>query len=212
MKKQNAVLILLFPALAAGIFSGSCFIYAGRGMLPYILAGILCYLASVSAAVLIHHDIKGITGKRLRRAQILTVVLGIPLVVCTVAAILQVCGVRTLIPPHMTSGNWFPEFSFKEDKESIDMDSPLVKTDGFVNTNEVETEFTFYDSSTFERAKLELGDDSPVVFSYTEAYDKAEDVWRIQFQRQDSVTLHEIRFATVYLSGRGVTLLIVYDE
>ncbi len=63
------------------------------------------------------------------------------------------------------------------------MDSPLVKTDGFVNTNEVETEFTFYDSSVFERAKLELGDDSPVVFSYTEVYDKAEDVWRIQFQR-----------------------------
>ncbi len=212
MKKKNTVLILSFLALAAGVFSGSCFIYAGRGMLPYILAGVLCYLASVSAAVLIHHDIKGITGKHLRRAQILTVVLGVPLVVCTVAAILQVCGVRALIPPHMTSGNWFPEFSFREDKESIDMDSPLVKTDGFVNTNEVETEFTFYDSIAFERAKLELGDDSPAVFSYTEAYDKAEDVWRIQFHRQNSVTLHEIRFATVYLSGRGVTLLIVYDE
>ena len=181
-------------------------------MLPYILAGGLCYLASVSAAVLIHHDIKGITGKRLRRAQIPTVVLGVPLVVCTVAAILQVCGVRTLIPPHMTSGNWHPEFSFKEDKDNIDMDSPLVKTDGFVNIDEAETEFTFYDSNAFERAKLELGDDRRIVFSYTEAYDKAEDVWRIQFHRQDSFTHHEIRFATVYLSGRGVTLLIVYDE
>lgn len=136
-------------------------------------------------------------GKHLRRAQILTVILSVPLVVCTVASILHVCGVRELIPPHMTSGNWFPEFSFKEDKESIDMDSPLVKTDGFVNTNEAETEFTFNDSNAFERAKLELGNDSPVVFSYTEAYDKAEDVWRIQFQRQDSATLHEIQFATV---------------
>lgn len=181
-------------------------------MLPYILAGVLCYLASISAAVLIHHDIKGITGKRLRRAQILTAILSVPLVVCTVASILQVCGVRPLVPPHMTSGNWFPEFSFKEDKDNIDMDSPLVKTDGFVNIDEAETEFTFYDSNAFERAKLELGNDSPVVFSYTEAYDKAEDVWRIQFHRQDSVTLQEIRFATVYLSGRGVTLLIVYDE
>ena len=113
MRKKNMVLILSFLALAAGIFSGTCFIYAGRGMLPYILAGALCYLASVSAAVLIHHDIKGITGNRLRRAQIPTVVLGVPLVVFTVAAIQQVCGVRTLIPPHMTSGNWHPEFSFK---------------------------------------------------------------------------------------------------
>ena len=99
MRKKNMVLILSFLALAAGIFSGSCFIYAGRGILPYILTGVLCYLASVSAAVLIHHDIKVITGKRLRRAQILTVVLSVPLVVCTVAAILQVCGFRTLIPP-----------------------------------------------------------------------------------------------------------------
>jgi hypothetical protein len=132
--------------------------------------------------------------------------------VCTVASVLQVFGIRTLIPPHMTSGNWHPEFSFMEDKESIDMDSPLVKTDGFVNTSEAETEFTFYDSSAFERAKLEFGDDSSIVFSYTEAYDKAEDVWRIQFKRQDSVTHHAIQFATVYLSGKGVTLLIVYDE
>ena len=92
------------------------------------------------------------------------------------------------------------------------MDSPLVKTDGFVNIDEAETEFTFYDSNAFERAKLELGDDRHIVFSYTTAYDKAEDVWRIQFHRQDSVTLHEIRFATVYLSGRGVTLLLVFDE
>ncbi len=79
MKKKNMVLIQSFLALAAGIFSGSCFIYAGRGMLPYVLAGLLCYLASVSAAVLIHHDRKGITGKRLRRAQILTAILCVPL-------------------------------------------------------------------------------------------------------------------------------------
>ena len=112
----------------------------------------------------------------------------------------------------MTSGNWHPEFSLKEDKDNIDMDSPLVKTDGFVNIDEAETEFTFYDSNAFERAKLELSDDRRIVFSYTTAYDKAEDVWRIQFNRQDSVTHHEIRFATVYLSGKGVTPLIAYDE
>ena len=177
-----------------------------------MLAGILCYFASVSSAVLICYERKGITGKRLRRARILTAVLSVPLAVCTVVIVLQACGAITIIPPAMQSGNWHSEFSFKEDKESIDTDSPLVKTDGFVNIDEAETEFTFYDSNAFGRAKLELGEDSPVVFSYTEAYDKAEDVWRIQFHRQDSITLHEIRFATVYLSGRGVTLLIVYDE
>ena len=67
------------------------------------------------------------------------------------------------------------------------MDSPLVKTDGFVNIDEAETEFTFYDSNAFERAKLELGDDRRIVFSYTEAYDKAEDVWRIQIKEVDAI-------------------------
>ena len=112
----------------------------------------------------------------------------------------------------MQSGNLHTEFSFKEDKQSIDMDSPLVKTEGFVNVDEAETEFTFYDQNAAERAKLELGEDSGLVFAYTRACDKTEDVWRIRFQKQDSVTHQSMRFATVYLSGNGVTLLIVYDE
>ena len=212
MKRKNAVLILLFLALTIGIVIGSYYVYAGQGIYPYILAGILCYLASVSAAVLIRYERKGITGKRLRLARILTAILSVPLAVCTVVIVLQACGAITIIPPAMQSGNWHPEFSFKEDKEGIDMDSPLVKTAGFVNISEAETEFTFYDSNAFERAKLELGDDSHIVFAYTTAYDQAEDVWRIQFQRQNSVTHHSVRFATVYMSGNGVTLLIVYDE
>ena len=114
MKKKNAVLILLFLALAAGLVSGSYLIYAGHRLYLFVLAGILCYLAFVSAAVLIHYERKGITGKHLRRARILTAVLGVPLVLCTVVAILQACGVCTIIPPHMTSGNWHPEFSFRE--------------------------------------------------------------------------------------------------
>ena len=211
MKKKNAVLILLFLALAAGIVIGSYFVYAGQGIYPFFLAGVLCYLASVCAAVLIYCNRKGITGKRLRRARILTSVLSVPLAVCTVVVVLQACGAITIIPPTMQSGNWHPEFTFKEDKESIDMDSPLVKTEGFVNVDEAETEFTFYDQNAFERAKLELDEDSDFI-SYTKAYDKTEDVWRIEFHRQDSVTHQLIRLATVYLSGKGVTLLIVYDE
>lgn len=211
MKKKNAALILSFLALAAGIVSGSCFIYASHGMFPNILAGVLCYLTSASAAVLIHHDRKGITGKPLRRARILTAVLGVPLVVCTVAVILQVCGVRTIVPPHMTSGNWHPEFSFREDMQNLDMASPLVKTEGFVNVDEADTELTFYDQNAVERAKLELGGDNDI-HSYTMAHDKTEDVWRICFNRQDKVTFYDVRVATVYLSGKGVTLLIVYGE
>ncbi len=210
MKKKNAVLILLFLALAAGLVSGSYLIYAGHKLYLFVLAGILCYLAFVSAAVLIHYERKGITGKHLRRARILTAVLGVPLVLCTVVAILQACGVCTIIPPHMTSGNWHPEFSFREDMQRIDKDSPLVKTEGFANVDEAETELTFYDQNAYERAKLELGEDSDFI-SYTRAYDKAEDVWRIEFHRQDSVTHRLMQFATVYLSGKGVTLLIVYD-
>ena len=154
----------------------------------------------------------GITGKRLRRARSLTAVLSVPLAVCTVVIVLQACGAITIIPPAMQSGNWHSEFSFKEDKESIDMDSPLVKTDGFVNVDEAETELSFYNNEPIERAKQELGDDSRGILSCTRAYDKTEDVWRIEFNRQDSVTHYAIRFATVYLTGKGVTLLIVYDE
>jgi hypothetical protein len=207
MKKKNAVPILLYIALAAGIVIGSYFVYAGQGIYPFVLAGVLCYLASVSTAVLLYCSRKGITGKRLLWARVLTAVLGVPLAVCTVVTVLQACSVRTIVPPHMTSGNWHSEFSFREDMQNLDMASPLVKTEGFVNVDEADTEYTFYDQNAYERAKLELGDDSGIVFAYTRSYDKAEDIWRIQFQRQDSVTLREIQFATVY-----VTLLIVYDE
>ena len=212
MKKKNSSLILLYIVLAAGIVIGSYFVYAGQGVYLFVLAGVLCYLASVCAAVLLYCNRKGITGKRLHRLQITTAVLSVPLAVCTVVVVLQTCGAITIIPPHMTSGNWHPEFSFREDMRSIDKDSPLVKTEGFVNVDEADTELTFYDQNALERAKLELGDDSGIVFAYTRAYDKVEDIWRIRFQRQDNVTFHEIQFATVYLSGKGVTLLIVYDK
>jgi len=81
-----------------------------------------------------------------------------------------------------------------------------------VNVDEAETELSFYNNEPIERAKQELGDDSRGILSCTRAYDKTEDVWRIEFNRQDSVTHYAIRFATVYLSGKGITLLIVYDE
>ncbi|MBR6711154.1 MAG: hypothetical protein IKI81_06455 [Selenomonadaceae bacterium] len=196
MKKKNAVPILLYIALAAGIVIGSYFVYASQGIYPFVLAGVLCYLASVSTAVLLCCSRKGITGKRLLWARVLTAVLGVPLAVCTVVTVLQACCVRTIVPPQMTSGNWHPEFSFREDMQNLDMASPLVKTEGFVNVDEADTELTFYDQNAVERAKLELGGDNDI-HSYSMAHDKTEDVWRISFNRQDKVTLHVIQFATV---------------
>ena len=64
----------------------------------------------------------------------------------------------------------------------------------------------------YERAKLELGEDSSMITSYSRAYDKTEDIWRIQFNRHDIDTYYTIPFATVYLNGSGVTRLIVYEE
>ena len=211
MKTKKAILILLFLEGIAGAVVGTYFLYASQFIIPIVFAGILCYLASVSAAVLICRYLKGIKGGRLNRSRIAAAILGIPLAVCTVITILAACGVDTIMPLRTQKANWFTEFSYKDDKKSIDMDSPLVKTAGFVNVDEVETEFTFYDQNAYERAKLELDEDSDFI-SYTKAYDKTEDVWRIEFHGQDSVTHQLIRLATVYLSGKGVTLLIVYDE
>jgi predicted PurR-regulated permease PerM len=212
MKKKKSMLILLSLCVIAGVVSGTYFFYFTRFCIPFIFAVILCYAASVNAAVIIYRYRKGITGKRLNRARITAVILGIPLALCTVVTILDACGVGTIIPKAMTSVNWHTEFSFQEDIKSIDMDSPLVKTEGFVNVDEAETELSFYNNEPIERAKQELGDDSRGILSCTRAYDKTEDVWRIEFNRQDSVTHYAIRFATVYLTGKGITLLIVYDE
>lgn len=212
MIKEKTIPALLSLGVIAGILSGTYFIYSSLFIIPYLLAGILCYLASVNAAVLIHRYRKGITGKRLTKARIAAAILGILLVICTIVTILAVCGADTIMPARTQLVNRRTEFSYKEDRESIDMDPPLVKTAGFVNVYEADSEFSFYDQGAFERAKLELGEDSRIILSYTRAYDKTEDVWRIQFNRQDSVTHYAIQFATVYLSGKGVTQLIVYDE
>ena len=212
MKKKNTILILLFFCVIAGAVSGTYFLHASQFIIPYIIAGILCYLASISNVVLIHRYRIGITGKRLTRARITAVILGIPLALCTVVTILDACGVGTIIPKAMTSVNWHTEFSFQEDMKSIDMDSPLVKTEGFVNVDDAETELSFYNNEPYERAKLELGEKSRIILSYSRAYDKTEDVWRIQFNRQDDDTHYAVQFATVYLNGNGVTLLTVYEE
>ena len=213
MKKKIAIQAMLSLCVIAGLVSGTYFIFVGRSIIPHILAGTLCYLASVSIAVLICRYRKGIAGKRLTRSGIAAAILGIPLFICTVFTILDLCGVSTILfPKAMTSVNWHTEFSFEGDMKRIDLDSPAVRTEGFVNVDGSETELSFYNNEPYERAKLELGEDSRNISSYTRAYDKTEDIWRIQFNRQDPVTYYTIPFATVYLNGSGVTRLVVYEE
>ena len=213
MKKKTVIQVLLSLCVIAGLVSGTYFIFFGWSIPLHIFPGILCYLASVSIAVFLCLYRKGITGKRLTGTGIAAAILGIPLVIFTAITILELCGASTILfPKAMPSINWYTEFSFEEDMQMIDPDSPLVKTEGFVNVDGSEEELSFYGSVPYERAKLELGEDSSSITSYSRAYDKTEDIWRVQFYRHDTDSYYTIPFATVYLNGSGVTRLVVYEE
>ena len=113
MKKKTAISALLSLCVIAGLVSGTYFIFFGWSILPHILPGILCYLASISIAVFLCRFRKGIAGKRLTRSGIAAAMLGIPLVIFTAITILKLCGVSTILfPKAMTSVNWYTEFSF----------------------------------------------------------------------------------------------------
>ena len=85
--------------------------------------------------------------------------------------------------------------------------SPSVKTEGFVNTTEVEMEPDW--PFVHDRAELELAEKHD---TYMTCYDKSEDIWMVQFGRIDKTTNYVIWFETVYLNGKGVTVLITFDE
>ena len=99
------------------------------------------------------------------------------------------------------------DFSYKEDLDSIDMDSASVKTDGFVNTDE----FKVDEYNVYQRAALEL-DDPGIVVTYSMSYDKTDDMWCVRFGKKEDDTHYLIWFETVYMTGKGVTVLINSDE
>ena len=84
-------------------------------------------------------------------------------------------------------------------KNSIDMSAPNVQTDGFVNVDEIELGWPT------DRAKLEVTADYDLAQLY---YDDAMDIWMVHFFSSKPSGGDE----TVYLNGKGVTLLIVYGE
>ena len=99
------------------------------------------------------------------------------------------------------------EFSFQEAMNSIDPRSFSVKTEGFVNTDE----FIVDEFNVYERAKLELKDPG-IVVTYLISHDKKADMWCVRFGKKDDDTHYLIWFETVYLTGKGVTVLINSDE
>jgi hypothetical protein len=99
------------------------------------------------------------------------------------------------LPGHIVYGS----FSFEEVKSSLDMSAPNVKTDGFVNVDEIEMGWPT------DRAKMEVTADYDLAQLH---YDDAADIWMVYFFSSKQAGGSE----TVYLSGKGVTLLIVYGE
>ena len=115
--------------------------------------------------------------------------------------LLSLVGCAPTMPRHRSYG----DFSFEEARNSIDMSEPSVKTDGFVNVEE----YVMDETLVIDRAKAEVDAEYDVV---AKAYDRIEDVWSVQFGRIDDTTRVVTWFETVYLSGKGITLLLVYEE
>ena len=90
-------------------------------------------------------------------------------------------------------------FSYKEVRDRVDYSAASVRTEGFVNTDEVEN---FH---PVERAKAEATIDYDLIQYF---YDQEEDVWMVRFFKSNQAGGDE----TVYLNGSGVTLLICYGE
>ena len=98
----------------------------------------------------------------------------------------------------------YGEFSFSDVKNDTDTDSENVKTDGFVNTDELETDDPDW-MELLERAKAEVDVDYNLTQTF---YDEREDVWMVHFFNSDSGKRDE----KVYFNGKGRTLLIVYGQ
>ncbi len=111
----------------------------------------------------------------------------------------------------------YGDFSFAEVQESLDLSAANVKTKDFVNVEEAESDMGFL--AVFDRAKAEVDLDYD---EYTVSYDPDEDVWMVQFRQIPGLTSwggskpYTKRTGnasqTVYLNGKGVTLLIVSGQ
>ncbi len=116
-------------------------------------------------------------------------------IVCYDKSDTDISGPVQQLPGHIPYGS----FSYKETSGQIDMSSPGVLTDGFVNVSE-EADFI-----PVERAKAEVTVPYDLIQTF---YDSEEDVWMVHFWDSKTAGGDE----TVFLSGKGVTLLVIYGE
>lgn len=105
----------------------------------------------------------------------------------------------TQLPGHIVYGS----FSWKETQRAVaemdDESRKRVRTEGFVNTGSIEM------GLPFERAKAE----ATIEYDLSQVYrDEEEDVWMVRlFSSRVPSDVEE-----VYMTGDGVTLLIIYGE
>lgn len=93
----------------------------------------------------------------------------------------------------------YGSFSYSELLDRIDLTSNSVRTEGFVNTDEVQ------DFLPVERAKAEVKWDYDLVQSFR---DDKDDVWMVHFFSSSEIG----RETVVFMDGKGVTLLVIYGE
>ncbi len=134
MDKHKLKTSLLIISVIAGIATGTCILYYSQHIIiPYVLTGIICYLAAAGAIALLIMSRKGTEGKRYKKTAVATGIFNVVVAAAIVALILNACGIP-LMPLRSKSRTWYGEFSYKEVMNSVDPSSPRFKTTGFVNT------------------------------------------------------------------------------
>ena len=107
-----------------------------------------------------------------------------------------------LITKHDKSIHYVDHFSYAEHLEAYPAGTPGVKYEGFINTDEYDV---LYESQALERAKSECTvewDTSHI------AFDRKARIWLVEFSKADV----DGGCQSVYLTEKGITVLIVYGE
>ena len=125
---------------------------------------------------------------------------------CIIISLLVGC--LPMSPPPMSYED-VPKFSYEEDLAIYAENSSNVKSEGFVNTSELE-ETIYWHTDAIEQAEKECPIECKLHHTY---FDSASNVWKIEFwDTRDAEGYPQYVYATVYLNNKGVTLLVVYGE
>ena len=132
--------------------------------------------------------------------------LNLSFLICLICSLLVGC-LRMSPPPKPYTE--VPQFSYEEDLAVYEANSYDIKTEGFVNTSELEEPIYWHDDA-IEQAAKECTIDCINHHTY---FDSSTNIWKIEFwDIRDAEGYPQYVYATVYLSNKGVTLLIVYGE